>query len=60
MPWNAKDMKKKGAKRMFPQAAAQANAILRESGDEGMALATAMKHVNKPGACKKARRRFPQ
>jgi hypothetical protein len=47
MPWTGRDMKKKGARRMFPQAAAQANAILRESGDEGMAIATALKAVNK-------------
>jgi hypothetical protein len=57
MPWTDDSMKKKGAKRMYPKAAEMANAILRDSGDEGMAIATALKHVNKPGA-KKARRRY--
>ena len=56
-PWAPMDMKKKGAKRLYSKAAAQANAILRESGDEGMAIATAMKQVNHPGA-KKRRRRY--
>lgn len=50
-------MMKKGAKHMPGKAADIANAILRRSGDEGMAIATALKHVNKPKANR--RKMFP-
>ena len=67
VPWTGEEMKKKGAKRMYSQAAAQANAILASPGPapagitkEGLAIATALKRVNKTGGSKKRRRRFPK
>jgi len=51
-------MMKKGARKNPGKAAEIANAILRRSGNEGMAIATAMKHVNKTPA--KRRKLFPQ
>jgi hypothetical protein len=57
MPWTGQGMKKKGAKRMFSKAAAMANAIREDTGNEGMAIATALKHVNKTGAPKMMKRR---
>ena len=50
MPWNAQQMIRKGAKRGAGKAARMANAILAESGNEGMAIAMALKHANKPKA----------
>ena len=49
MPWTAKEFKERHAKDISPAqakaAAAQANAILRSGGDEGTAIATAIKHA---------------
>lgn len=47
MPWNAAKMIKKGAKGDAAKAARMANHILAASGNEGMAIATALKHSNK-------------
>jgi len=57
-PWTKENMLKKGARRKPGKAAAIANAILRRSGNEGMAIATALKKVNKPKA--KRRKLFPR
>lgn len=51
MPWTAKSFKNKHNKSLTPeeakQAAAQANAILKKTGDEGLAIATANKEADK-------------
>jgi len=39
-------MRRKGARRRAATAARQANAILEKTGDEGLAIATALKHAN--------------
>ena len=57
MPWTPQNMIKKGAKQMPGKAAEIANAILSRSGDEGMAIATALKKVNHPKA--KRKKLFP-
>ena len=66
MPWSGKDFVKKGAKRSPMKAARMANHILaayaRQHGgvasgkDEGIAIATALKAVNK-GAAKRLKKR---
>jgi uncharacterized protein YdaT len=51
MPWNAKSFKKhnKGlTSAQSGKAAAQANAILEKTGDEGMAIAVANKNAKRP------------
>lgn len=49
MPWSGKNFKKKHNQDLnegeADKAAEQANAILRETGDEGLAIATANKHA---------------
>ncbi len=54
MPWTAKQFKDRHAKGLTSaqakRAAAQANAILRSGGDEGTAIATAIKHAKKSPA----------
>lgn len=52
-------MIRKGAKANPAKAASIANAILASSGDEGVAIATALKHVNNPKAKPKHKRLFP-
>jgi len=47
MPWTADDMKKKGAKDAA-KAARIANAILRETGNEGLAIRVALARANIP------------
>ena len=51
MPWTAKEFKERHAKDLSgPQAAkaaAQANAMLRSGTDEGVAIATAIKHAKR-------------
>lgn len=51
MPWNSKSFKNRHNKKLTDKeagkAADQANAILKETGDEGMAIATANKHAKK-------------
>ena len=47
MPWDAQSMMKKGAKSEPAKAARMANHILAASGNEGMAIATALKASNK-------------
>ena len=49
MPWTPKQFKERHAHGLTPRqartAAAQANAILKSGGDEGVAIATAIKHA---------------
>lgn len=51
MPWTPKTFKSKHNKKLSPEkakaAAAQANAILTKTGDEGLAIATANKNAEK-------------
>ena len=59
MPWTAETFKKHNkrlSKSQSGKAAAQANAILRETGDEGMAIAVANKNVRPQGHKKQHRR----
>lgn len=56
MPWNAKSFRKynKGLSgSQAGKAAKQANAVLRETGDEGLAIAVANKHAKKSRAEKR-------
>jgi len=46
MPWTADQLRHKGARYRFSLAAKMANAILKRTGNEGEAIATALKHVN--------------
>ena len=57
MPWTPQNMIKKGAKGNAAMAARMANHILAASGNEGMAIATALKKVNHPKA--KRKKLFP-
>lgn len=49
MPWTASEFREKHAKHLSPkqaaEAAKQANAMLRSGTDEGVAIATAIKHA---------------
>ena len=54
MPWTAESFRQKHAKHLSPaqagRAAKQANAILASGADEGVAIATAIKHAKGHGA----------
>ena len=61
MPWTAASFKQKHnhslSKEEAESASAQANAILKKTGDEALAIATANKEVNRKRS--KARRVYP-
>ena len=61
MPWTGKSFKKKHNKKLSPtkakKAANQANAILKKTGDEGLAIAVANKNAKKKPSAKKANKK---
>ena len=60
MPWTGKSFKKKHNKKLSPtkskKAARQANAILRKTGDEGLAIAVANKNAKKKSKARKRKK----